>query len=182
MLRSYIFLLVVLTGHPLGSQISPAQATTSLAFSCLGKPFISVSGSTANHGSTPALELSLSDPLSRTAGFEAKGDHIPDSAYGPVIEIPKLPESSRALALEICNAEQGVYEIKVTELGDKAYRLTVSGTGGKKNNEALILHHVSREGRIRHYKFVFRIESEQVILKWLDKDGAEQLKIEQSEW
>jgi len=183
MLRSYIFVIVFLTGGSIGSQSSSTQPTTSLAFSCRDKAFVSVSASTPNHESIPAIGVALTDPIGRTAGFAIKRGDIPDSGYGPVIEIPKLPQRSRALALEICNAEQGLYEIKVTERGDKSYRLTVSGTGGgAKNNEALVLHHVSRSGRIRQYRFVFRIEREQIILKWLDAEGAEQVKIEQSEW
>jgi len=181
MLRSHILLLAVFT-CPLASQTSPTEARTSHAFSCLDKPFVSVSGSTKDHESIPALGLSVTDPLSRTDGFVSKRGNIPDSTYGPVIEIPNLPERSRALAFEICNAEQGVYEIKISELGDEAYRLSVSGRGSTKNDEALVLHHVSQEGRIRHYRFIFRIEGDKLILRWLDRDGGEQLKIEPSEW
>jgi hypothetical protein len=182
-LRSYILVIVLLTGGSIGSQSSSTQPSTSLAFSCLGKPFLSVSASTPNQESIPAVGIVLSDPVGRTEGFAIKRGDIPESGYGPVIEIPKLPQRSRALALEICNAEQGLYEIKVTEFGDKSYRLTVRGTGGStKNNEALVLHHVSRSGRIRLHRFVFRIEGDQMILKWLDTDGVEQLKVEQSEW
>jgi hypothetical protein len=182
MSRSRIFVIVFLIGGSIGSQSSSTQPTTSLAFSCLGKLFVSVSASTPNHESIPAIGLALSDPVGRTAGFAIKRGDIPDSSYGPVIEIPKLPQRSRALALEICNAEQGLYEIKVTEFGDKPYQLTVRGAGDAKNNSALALYHDSRKGRVRHYRFVFRIEGDQMILKWLDTDGVERLKIEQSEW
>jgi len=95
---------------------------------------------------------------------------------------PNAPERSKSLALEICNAKQGVYEVNVTELGSEPYLLGVRGNAKTDNGATLSLQHISEKGRIRHYRFIFRIEEKRLILNWLDKDDKELMKIEDSEW
>jgi len=38
-----------------------------------------------------------------------------------------------------------------------------------------------KEGRIRHYRFTFKIAKGQVIVSWLDRAGHEQLRIENND-
>jgi len=59
------------------------------------------------------------------------------------VEIPNAPERSKSLALEICNAKQGVYEVNVTELGSEPYLLGVRGNAKTDNGATLSLQHIS---------------------------------------
>jgi hypothetical protein len=124
----------------------------------------------------------LKDAHGRSAGNRSGGVEIPDSRYGGIVEIPNMPDHSRSLAIEVCNAQQGRYELKLRETKDEAYRLTVSGRGNTKNSESLLLHHIGNAGSVRQYAFTFRIVGSKLVLRWLDPKGREQQKVEISEW
>ena len=182
MSRSCLFVVSLAVYSLVGIGEASTKPRNSLAFSCLDSPFISFFAAGPAHRTFPAVSLSLIDPLGRSGGSGTKNDAIPDSHYGPVVEIPEHPEYSKSLALEICNAEQGVYEVKVTELGNEPYVLGVRASAKHENGETLLLHHTSEKERIRQYRFRFRIEEKGLTLGWLDKDDKEQIKIEESEW
>jgi hypothetical protein len=76
-----------------------------------------VDASTPRHDTIPKVQLTLTDPLGRTAGRGAQGKRIPNSRYGKVTEIPSAPDASLVLAIEVCNALQGDYHIRIDEHG-----------------------------------------------------------------
>jgi hypothetical protein len=117
------------TGH------APVQA--SLALECIGKPFLSITARTKSRDTFPSVGLLLTDPLGRTKGIAAQGTGIPHSRYGEIVQIPSQPQRSRALAIEVCGAEQGAYEVVVTEQGGEPYVLDVTGTGNTQNSRSL---------------------------------------------
>ncbi len=82
------------------------QPRPSLALSCLDVPFLSVSLSSPKRDMMPATRFVVTDPIGRKAGEHQKGNTIPRSRYAEIVEIPKLPLRSKALAVEICNAQQ----------------------------------------------------------------------------
>ena len=158
-----------------------AEERRPLSYSCSDERFLSVSASTSDRSSIPSVELTLTDPSLRTQGREAHGDQIPTARYGEIAEIPKQPQSSKALAVEVCNAEIGVYEIKMSEHGSSHYSLTVQGENGT-SSESLLLHHISQEGRTRRYRFVLKTTNGKLSLRWLDSEGHEHMRIENSDW
>jgi hypothetical protein len=151
-------------------------------FSCLGRPFVSVAAMTPRRDGFPAVELVLTDPLGRTAGAGLHGKQIPESSYGNIVEIPRHPQRSKARAVEVCNAEQGIYEVKVEELAIDPYLLVANGDGDVDKADSAILNHIGRKGRIRRYRFKVTIKDRQVTLSWLDAQGHQQLLIETPEW
>jgi hypothetical protein len=163
-------------------QGTSTKPRNSLAFSCLGSPFISLYAAGPSHITFPAVGLTLTDPLWRSGGYGTRRNTIPHSRYARVFEIPDAPERSKSLALEICNAKQGVYEFEVTELANESYLLGVRGNAKTENGAALELEHVSEKGRVRRYRFIFKIEGRRLILNWLDKNEKERIWIEDSEW
>jgi hypothetical protein len=173
--------LLLLTCYPLISETAP-QAKPSLLFSCLERPFVSISASRPNHDALPPVSISVSDPSGRTVGPEPRQDNDWEATYGPVIQIPKMPQRSIAIAAEVCGATEGVYNITVTESGKGRYRLTADASIPNAQAEALILRHAGRPGRVWHYKVEFRREGDKVVLRWLDKNGTEQSIVEVPEW
>ena len=159
-----------------------AQPKESLRFSCLGRSFVSVAAMAPRRDGFPAVELVLTDPLGRTTGEGSHGKQIPESSYGDILEIPQHAERSKARAVEVCDAEQGVYEIKVEELATGPYLLVASANGATDNGDSAILNHIGRKGRIRQYRFRFAIRDRKLTLNWLDAQGHEQLLIETPEW
>jgi hypothetical protein len=153
-----------------------------LSYSCPDERFVGVSASTSERSSVPSLELTVKDPSLRTQGQEAQGNQIPTSRYGEIAEIPKEPQHSKALAVEVCNAEIGVYEINISEHGSSHYSLTVQGQNGTGGSESLILHHISHDGRTRRYRFILKTTNGKLSLRWLDSEGHESIKIENSDW
>lgn len=159
-----------------------AETKESMMFSCLGRPFVGVAAMTPQRDGFPAVRLMLTDPLGRTAGEGSRGRRIPESSYGNIVEIPQHPDRSKARAVEVCNAEQGVYEIRVEELATDPYLLLASGDGAADKSDSAILNHIGRKGRIRQYRFKFTIKDRRLSLNWLDAQGREQLLIETPEW
>jgi len=87
------------------------------------------------------------------------------------VEIPKAPDHSEVLAIEICNPWQGTYRLKIEETGIQPYRVTV--TGDAPNIAASqILKHSSQTGRMRSYYFAFWIENKEAHTQWLDVSSS----------
>jgi len=167
-----------------GAAVAQAAATlprTSLELSCPNEAFVSVSASTPKRDAFPSVQLTLTDPLSRKNGEGGGNKLIPRSRYGNLVEIPREPQRSRALAIEVCNAKQGIYQTNIYEHGDVPYLVTVRGVGST-DRRSLLLHHIAREGRVRHYKFKFKINAGKVMLVWLDADNHPLLRVEDNEW
>jgi hypothetical protein len=178
-----VAVFIVATCCSVAAQNSTAKTPESLAFHCFDKPFVSVSARTRGRDTIPVVQLSLSDPLGRRQGKGVRGRKIPTSNYGEVTQVRSAQQRSRARAIEICDAKQGVYELRVEEHGSEAYVLDVSGQAPDTDKtDSLLLHHIAVEGRTRTYKFTFKIEKRQVIVRWLDRNGNEQIGIENNEW
>ena len=161
----------------------PAAPVKSTRFSCFDKTFLSVAASRRERDHIPRVDISLTDPLGRVAGAtKTKSKKIPTASYKPVFELPDVPAQSTVLAIEVCDAPLGTYEVTLNEIGDEPYRLTVHADGNADNSETLALYHTSRVGRARRYRFVLRIEKPKLLLSWLDKQGKETRYIEWSEW
>jgi hypothetical protein len=175
-------ILVTLCAEGGAAPTKKGSPQPSLLFSCLQQNFVSISASAPSHDSIPQVGISVSDPLGRMYDYATNRNSIPHSRYGNISQIQKQPERSLAVSLEICAAEPGTYEVKLTELGAKPYRLTVSAFANASTNESLVLQHVSREGRSRNYRFVLRKDNDHLILKWLCGDGSECSMTEASEW
>jgi hypothetical protein len=143
----------------------------SLIFSCLDSPFLSVSASTPDHRDFPRVELQLTDTLGRSTGYGQHSHPIPDSSYRRVVELPDLPERSKALAVEVCNATVGNYDLTVSEESTGPYRLSVRGVAPGLDGETRILHPVPQEGRICRYRFTFSLTERGANIHWLDEAG-----------
>jgi hypothetical protein len=176
-------ILILTTGLSIAAQDKTSQNSESLALHCFEKSFLSVSARTRSRDVIPTVKLSLTDPLGRRQGELARSPQIPTSSYGEIVQIPRLPDRSRALAIEVCDAEQGVYQLKVEEHGDEPYVLDVTAQAPNAGIiPSLLLHHIAREGRIGHYRFTLKIAKEKVDIRWLDQAGHEQTRIEINEW
>jgi hypothetical protein len=120
----------------------------------------------------------LKDQQSREQGANLKEKRIPRSLYADVVEIPIMSASSRAHAVEICGADQGLYTVTVYEHADELYRIVVRGVA---SSLEVILH--AREGRVRQHRFLFRIEGDDKSdLSWIDKKGRPELNIDDRDW
>jgi hypothetical protein len=180
---SILEILILTTGLSAAAQDGTSRNKESLALHCSEKPFLSVSVRTRNRDVVPAIKLSLTDPLGRWQGDPARSPRIPDSSYGEIVQIPNLPDRSRARAIEVCDAEQGVYKLGVEEVGDEPYVVDVTADAPNADTvPSLLLHHIAQKGRIGHYQFRLRITDGQVNIKWLDRTGHEQMRIEINEW
>lgn len=173
--------LLVLLMHSLLHSSDSTIPRESLVFSCLDKPFVSVAAMGPKHDGFPAVELVLTDPKGRNAGLGH--NRIPHSSYGNIVEMKRYPERSKARAVEVCNAEQGIYALEVHELSNERYLLEAKGEDGDAANSAVaILKHVGEKGRVRRYYFKFTIIGPRLDVSWLDGEGREQLVLEVPEW
>jgi hypothetical protein len=178
-----ISILVLITNLLIAAQDKASQNNESLALHCFDKTFVSVSVRTRTRNVVPTVKLSLADPLGRRQGERARSPQIPNSSYGEIVQLPKLPDRSRALAIEVCDAEQGVYHLTVGEHGDEPYVVDVTAQSPNAGTiPSLLLHHIAQEGRIFHYRFTLKTTKEQVDIMWLDKAGHGQTRIEINEW
>src|SRR5450755_1716367 len=109
-----IVLLTVIFGE---TQTKGSKPRQSLRYSCLDKPFLTVSAYTAGHASFPDVALRLIDPLGRSSGTGSQAKRIPKTQYGRAIEMPKYATRSKAIAVEVCEAIQGDYLVMVSEHG-----------------------------------------------------------------
>jgi hypothetical protein len=181
-LTVFIIATLILTTGQSRAQDKTSRNTESLVFHCFDKPFVGVSVRTRGRDVVPTVNLSLTDPLGRRQGERARSPQIPNSSYGVVVQLPKEPDRSRVRAIEVCDAEPGVYQLKVEEHGDDPYVLDVTALAPKSDALSLLLHHIAKEGRIGHYRFTLRITKGQVDIRWLDQSGHEQTTIEFNEW
>jgi hypothetical protein len=149
--------------------------------SCKGSQFLSASVSTPRRDRIPQTEVKLTDPASREQGANATGTRISRSQYESVAEVPKFPKLSMQHAVEVCDAGEGEYLLTIYEHGDERYRITV-GVYGNENNEFLPENFRSQEGRIRQFKFLFKIKKREVFLTWLDENGRPHLHVANNDW
>ncbi len=182
-----ILVFMIAASSPLTSQNSQTQSLEPLTIHCLDLPSLSVAARTPTRGYTPAIELVLTDPLGRAAGKSSSDQRIPDSSYGEINELPNHQQlHSRALAVEVCNPKEGIYQISVEEKAAEKYALVVSArnpTAGTSNS--LLLHHIARNKQARNYRFAFRVENHILVLRWLDPQGHEvpdALPLEPNDW
>jgi hypothetical protein len=126
----------------------------------------------------------LIDPSGRAQPQAAGHGRILKSRYAEVVELPKHPERSEVLAIEICDPLQGTYRLKVEEIGSRPYRIRVSGDAPNVG-DSQVLKHNSESGRIRSYYFAFWIEKKEAHIQWLNEAGRPQdphKPIEIGEW
>ncbi len=138
----------------------------SMKWSCKTPPFLSVSVSTMRRDAIPQTQLRLTDPSSREQGANVSTVRIPKSHYEQVVEYPPDPDHSRAHAVEVCDAEQGVYRVLVYEHGDGQYRLAVTVGHGN----SLIIYRDAKEAQIRHFRFSLKVEKGNGEVSWLDNN------------
>jgi hypothetical protein len=158
-----------------------AQARESMLFSCLEKPFLSVSVSTPNEDVASAVQIKLVDPTGHQQGYKLRGTPIPRSHYEEVVEVPNAPTRSLVRAVEICDAEAGQYELTIYEHGSDRYRIKVVSAESNADLYALEMRLNSRS-RTRRYHLIFKIAGHQPSVSWLDGQGREQMHIENSDW
>jgi hypothetical protein len=153
-----------------------SEVKQSLQYSCIHDEFfLGVSVSLPEHDRFPAVRLTLSDPAERQIGFRAGRQQIPKSGYGRIVEISTLPNRSRAVAIEVCGAMQGVYMLTVDEQEAAHYRLSVRGTGAQTSN-IQVFNFVSKSGGRRQYRFRYISTEGNSRIEWLD-DSGQQLSI-----
>lgn len=181
--KIWVLLVGVLAPTICAQSVTPHE---SLELSCIDRPYVSVLAETKDRKSAPHIGLELVDPLGRTQGRQPAGASamqlIPNSSYGDIVQLPGSSLPSLAHGVQVCDAEQGVFELRVREHGSKPYRLSVTAEAKTTDRVTLHLTHVSREGRARVYKFIFQIERDHFLLSWLDRDGKPQMRIEDGEW
>jgi len=140
-------------------------------YSCVNKPYVGITVRTPGHDSFPAIDLRLTDDQRRTAGYNANKARIPNSTYHRVIEIPESPHLSKVVAVEVCSAKQGSYELLVSEHSHAQYILTLTGAAAS-GSPSLMLHSTAQEGRVCLYRFTFAIKENDVVLEWVDDSGS----------
>lgn len=161
--------LVVFVLAVCGTATSESTYLNSLKYSCLKSPFIGVSAYSPRHDGFPDVELSLTDPRGRNAGKDPRGVSIPHSEYGRTVEIPKSPEMSKSVALEVCDAVTGRYIFTVTEHGRAEYHIDVKGYDGKSGNLQHSLNRRAGGGRTCQFRFRFLMAEGEVKIDWLDE-------------
>jgi hypothetical protein len=133
-----------------------------------------VSVSAPRHDRFVNIELGLVDPAGRKGGSGDDNRPIPRSQYGKVVEVLSRPESSKAVAVEICGAMPGPYLISVSEHGTLDYRLAVTGdegTGSNWGNTTELVNLHADGDRMCHCRFNFSMENGYVAIRWLDNTG-----------
>jgi hypothetical protein len=126
-----ICVVVVFLAATSSTPASEHEYTDSLRYSCFDHPFLSVSAQVAEHEAFPDVDLRLTDPKGRNTGNGRQDRPIPNSHYGKIVEMPKHPERSKAVAVEVCDAIEGRYSFTVSEHGRGDYIVSVGGDDGK---------------------------------------------------
>jgi len=173
--KTFLFLLFVIGFTTLapGEQANSGYSE-SLRYSCFDKPFLSISGHSPKHDRFPDIELEVRDTSGAQAGYGKYERRIPESRYGRVAEIPKAPEHSRAVAVEVCNAKAGRYTFTVYEHGNFPYRISVTGDDGRNSNEGnetQIIYRQPNQGTACRFSFDFLMSDGKVTIHWLDKEN-----------
>jgi hypothetical protein len=97
---------------------------------------------------------------------------MPNSHYGKIAEIPKVPERSKAVAIEVCGATAGRYAFTVSEHDSSAYAISITGDDGKESNiETETLNRRPDGERVCPFRFYFSMAGGKVSIEWLDKDN-----------
>src|ERR1700687_731476 len=167
-----LLVIVLFTVIASEAQTNSSKPRQSLRYSCLGKPFLSVSAYAGGHASFPDVKLRLIDPLGRSSGDGSKGKAIPNAQYGRVIEMPTHPTASKAIAIEVCEAIQGDYLITVSEHGKEEYGLSVRADDGATGNEGMGSAFYARPDRTCKFEFRFQMKDHSVTLRWV-RDGVQ---------
>lgn len=155
-------------------QSAQSKYTPSLRYTCFDSAFLSVSVSAPRHDSFVNVELGLTDPKGRTAGMDHGNSSIEGSRYGKVVEMPSHPESSKAVAVEICGAIPGMYLISVSEHGNFDYRLTVDGDDGTRTNQGNESQPVNLHAdgeRLCRFRFNLQMAKGKLEIDWIDTTG-----------
>ncbi len=163
---------VLVVALPISAQ-NATNVKESLRFSCNNRPFLSISVSTMNRDSFPEVELKLKDPNGKAVGAGGAGKAVPNSQYGRVVEIPKIPRT-KAIAIEICDSIQGDYEVTLRELDSGSqYRLSVRADDGRNTNTGNISRtsYYESKGRLCRFGMRVRFEKDDALIYWLNDSG-----------
>ena len=93
-----------------------AEEKPSLWSSCPHVSLLEILVAAPERNRFPDVQLLVTDPEGRTAGFGVVDTAIPTSQYGDIVEIQSTPDKSTARAVQICSPAQGIYTIQVQEL------------------------------------------------------------------
>jgi hypothetical protein len=151
-----------------------SEYSDSLRFSCFDRPYLSVSAHVSGRRSFPNVELQLTDQYGRRAGIGKHDRRIPNSHYGKVAEIPKVPERSKAVAVEVCGATAGRYAFTVSEHDSSPYTISVTGDDGKGSNDGNESDELNRQPngeRVCQFRFYYSMAGGKVSIEWVDKDN-----------
>jgi hypothetical protein len=162
-----LLVIILFTVTASETQTKSSNSRQSLRYSCIDKPFLSVSAYTAGHASFPDIELRLIDPLGRSSGNASEGKRIPSTQYGRVIETPKHATRSKAIAVEVCEAIQGDYLVVVSEHGEEEYGLSVRADDGGTGSEGMGSAFHSVRDRTCKFQFRFLMKDHSVTLRWV---------------
>jgi hypothetical protein len=165
-----VLIIGLAVGQGAAKEVEPAL---SLRYSCLNKPFLSVSVFTPRHASFPDVELRLMDPGGHPLA-SGKNKRVSKFQSGRVIEIPRHPEMSMAVAVEVCDLTQGDYALVVSEHANAEYRLAVQADDGSTGNEAISAGISSRRGRTCTYPFRVLMHYHSVRVSWLESNRPTQ--------
>jgi hypothetical protein len=161
--------IVLLTLVPAAiARTGQPEQTESLRLSCVENSFLGVFAHVASHGSFPHVELGLIDPSGRNLGASGAAQQGKGVHYGRVFQLPKYPDHSKAVAVEICNAVSGRYVLTVVESGNEDYQISVTGEDGKVGSETLHLYLHTDGDRTCTYRFSFLMADGKVAIRWLD--------------
>ena len=166
-------LLIVLLAFATAAlaQTKQSQYSNSLRFSCFDLPYLSVSAHVPGRRSFANVELQLTDQSGRRAGIGKYDRRIPNSRYGKTAEIPKVPDRSKAIAIEVCGARAGRYAFTVSEHNSSPYTISVTGDDGKDGNESEELNRRPDGEGVCQFRFYFSMAAGKVSIEWVDKDN-----------
>jgi hypothetical protein len=166
-------LVLILCRIAAAGQATTTDPSESIRFSCLDSRFLRVSAHVPKHDRFPDVELQLTDELGQQAGDGKYNRRIPHSQYGRITELPKMPNRSKAVAVEVCDAKPGRYLFSVSEHGNAPYRISVTGgdgTSSNTGNETQIIYRQPSGDRGCRFSFDFFLTDGKVTIRWLDKE------------
>ncbi len=82
-----------------------------------------------------------------------------------------MPERSKAVAIEVCNARPGRYTFTVSEHDNARYTISITGDDGKDGNESEMLNRRPDGERVCQFRFYFSMAGGKVSIEWVDKDN-----------
>jgi|GEM_PF-3877390 len=174
MRRYHTCLLLLLLTLPAPAQVVSTEQKP-FRLSCPQSSFLSIAVSTPLGDRFPNLELGVVDPLGRTLGYGQDEHVIPSSRYVRTIQLPELPDRSKAVVIEVCNAVAGFYVVSVAEHSNLEYELSVSaddGTGSNTGNDTEPVSLTAEANRLCHYGFRLNVKkTAAVTIRWLDRTG-----------